>query len=320
MKKIKALLLILICSLMLWINLSFATDLNTNKYNIKTDTNGWTDRTSSSYLGDFSNGSWGFFDTTDLWNKWVETVWHKLIYDAKNVIIAISIVFLFLILIRVAFSKWNEEDQKKWRLWILWTILWIVLIQASSTVMSQFFDKDFSNPNEVINIYDKIFKPTALLLENLAAFIFLAMAIMSYYRMVSAWWEDEKMKKWKNAIMFSCLWIFLIKAAWFLVSKTTWLIDATNYAINAPNWTDIVADPKITELPTIIASWIKYINGFIWVVVVIMIIYAWFLIMSWSWDESKIKKGKNIIMYSVIWIFVLMTSYLILNLFIGIAR
>ncbi|MDD2515965.1 MAG: hypothetical protein PHF46_04600 [Candidatus Gracilibacteria bacterium] len=320
MKKIKALLLILICSLMLGINLSFATDLNTNKYNIKTDTNGGTDRTSSSYLGDFSNGSGGFFDTTDLGNKGVETVGHKLIYDAKNVIIAISIVFLFLILIRVAFSKGNEEDQKKWRLGILWTILGIVLIQASSTVMSQFFDKDFSNPNEVINIYDKIFKPTALLLENLAAFIFLAMAIMSYYRMVSAGGEDEKMKKGKNAIMFSCLGIFLIKAAGFLVSKTTGLIDATNYAINAPNGTDIVADPKITELPTIIASGIKYINGFIGVVVVIMIIYAGFLIMSGSGDESKIKKGKNIIMYSVIGIFVLMTSYLILNLFIGIAR
>jgi hypothetical protein len=50
--------------------------------------------------------------------------------------------------------------------------------------------------------------------------------------------------------------------------------------------------------------------------VVLMILYAWFLVLTSWWDEEKYKKAKKIILYSWIWILILFASYLILTFFI----
>jgi hypothetical protein len=54
-------------------------------------------------------------------------------------------------------------------------------------------------------------------------------------------------------------------------------------------------------------------NGFIWLIVVILIIYAWFMVLTSVWDEEKLKKAKSIIMYIAIWLFILVANYLILT-------
>ncbi len=50
---------------------------------------------------------------------------------------------------------------------------------------------------------------------------------------------------------------------------------------------------------------VKYLLGFVTVIAIIYMIYWWFTMMISAWDEEKVKKTKNIIIYVIIWIFVI---------------
>jgi hypothetical protein len=57
-------------------------------------------------------------------------------------------------------------------------------------------------------------------------------------------------------------------------------------------------------------------NSFVWIIVILMIIYAWFTVLTWAWDEEKLKRAKTSILYIAIWILILIINYLILTFFI----
>lgn len=68
--------------------------------------------------------------------------------------------------------------------------------------------------------------------------------------------------------------------------------------------TDQTASSYIQEV-------IIFLIGFISLIAVIYIIYAWFNIMIGSWDEEKIKKSKSTIFYVIIGLLVIYFAYTI---------
>jgi hypothetical protein len=66
----------------------------------------------------------------------------------------------------------------------------------------------------------------------------------------------------------------------------------------------------------IIISVINWLNGFVAIAVLIMIIYAGAQIMLSAGDEEKIKKGKQSIIYIAIGLTVLVMNFLILTFFL----
>ena len=38
-----------------------------------------------------------------------------------------------------------------------------------------------------------------------------------WFRILTAWWDDENVKKWKKIVLYSLLWIFIISIAWSIV-------------------------------------------------------------------------------------------------------
>jgi len=61
---------------------------------------------------------------------------------------------------------------------------------------------------------------------------------------------------------------------------------------------------------------VVFLIGFITLVAVIYIIYAGFQILIWNWDEEKLKKSKQTILYVVIWIIVIWLAYTITDFII----
>ncbi len=67
---------------------------------------------------------------------------------------------------------------------------------------------------------------------------------------------------------------------------------------------------KITEINTLetrgaseyIQDVVGYILTFVALIAIIIIIYAWFNLLTSIWDEDKAKKSKQIIMYAILWI------------------
>lgn len=64
----------------------------------------------------------------------------------------------------------------------------------------------------------------------------------------------------------------------------------------------MVTDQKFSEY----SQWIvAYILGFIYLVAIALIIYAWFNILTWVGDDEKVKKSKKIIFFVVLWILII---------------
>lgn len=56
-----------------------------------------------------------------------------------------------------------------------------------------------------------------------------------------------------------------------------------------------------------------YLLWFIYLLSVILIIYAWFNLLTWAWDEEKAKKSKTMIIYVVVWIAIIFLAWPIVN-------
>lgn len=50
---------------------------------------------------------------------------------------------------------------------------------------------------------------------------------------------------------------------------------------------------------------VVYVLWFVYLIAIILIIYAWFNILTWAWDEEKVKKSKKIIFFVVLWVVII---------------
>ena len=245
----------------------------------------------------------------NVWDKWFFTFLVKIARALKNIFFAIAWIYFLIIAIRLLFTENSEEEFWKFKKWILWITVWIIIMQlAYSFVMTtQNQWVSWALANEILK---NIVLPLIKLLETAASFFFIAIAIFAFYRMVTAAWDDEKAKSWKMSIFYAIIG--------FIVIKVSALIVKAVYSKTLCDWENNVSctATDIEEGTSIIFKVINWMNGFVWIAVVIMIIYAWVQIIFSNWDEEKIKKAKTSLIYIFIWIFILMMNYLILTFFL----
>ncbi len=80
--------------------------------------------------------------------------------------------------------------------------------------------------------------------------------------------------------------------------------DSTRPVLKAQLWW--LSDKPITVYAQDI---VKYLLSFVSLVAVFYIIYAGFQVMTGAWDEEKMKKAKNVILYVVIGIIIMWLAY-----------
>lgn len=85
----------------------------------------------------------------------------------------------------------------------------------------------------------------------------------------------------------------------FWANKTIlgWLVKATT---SNPHW--------------FLTKWIAEAIKYVWLLAIISLIIWWFIYITSMWDDSKTKKAKNIIIYSIAWIIVAMSAFAIVEL------
>jgi hypothetical protein len=113
--------------------------------------------------------------------------------DLKNVIMLIAIIYLVISVFRILVSGGSEEDVKKWKATIIWTTLGIVVMQSAFSVVDLLYDKNV-NGNTALAFSKNIIMPFVHLIQLLASFAFLAMAIFAFYKIVTAGGDEEKAK------------------------------------------------------------------------------------------------------------------------------
>jgi Type IV secretion system pilin len=283
------------------------TDLN-----IKGDARGGVTR--EGYIETFRSGFWWYFFYGDATGEsGAKYLMITIARDLKNVVILLAIVYLFIMVIKLIFSNGTEEDVKKWRWGIIWASLGIIVMQIAYVLISTLFDKKITGVT-AFDFLDKIIYPFVRLLELLASFAFLAMAFYAFYLIITAGWVEDKAKKGKQTIIFAIIGFLLIKIPRTLVESIYGKAECETGFLGIGVCQ--ITSPNLSATVQIMTKVINYFNGFIGLITVILIIYAWFLVLTGAWDDEKLKKAKSIIVYAFIGIFLLVSSYALFNFFV----
>lgn len=311
MKNIIKILALILALFSFWIssNYVFADDpLN----NVELNTESWVDRNDK--LSNFWNDD-NFFNIETWWVKWAQNTLLKVAKDLKDLFFWLATLYLMIIVIKVLFANNTEEEVEKFKKWIIWTTIWILVMQSAYAFVRTIYAKDQLWAWLAFNFIDNIVNPIIGLLEVFASIFFLAIAIMSFYKLITANWDEEKVKSWKMSIFYAVVWFILIKLAKVIVEGVYGKINCSNSGIVqvVPNCID---KADVTWFAGIMLDVLNWINSFIWIVVVIMIIYTWAQVLLSAWDEEKLKKAKTSILYIAIWLAILAMNYLIITFFI----
>lgn len=325
MKKILKIILALFISFSFWFitNSSFAVDIgievnsssSESNVEITNNWNSWTDR--NDILDDFWNNEDGFFQSTTGWEKWIYLSLVRIAKDLKNLFFWLSSIYLMIIVVKVLFADNTEDEIDKFKKWIIWITIGIIVMQSAYAFTINLYNKDIWE-KLAIDFMDNMIYPAIHLMEVLASVFFIAVAIFAFYRLVTSDGDEEKAKQWKMTIVYAIIWVIVIKFAKTIV---TWVYGEIKDCNVSVFWVDIWTrcldqHPDITWFAADMMQIINWMNGFIWLIVVIMIIYSWSqVLLSWG-DEEKLNKAKKSLIYIAIWLFILAANWLILTFFI----
>ncbi len=314
----RILLIILLFSIIIFISWNIqveaATNYNTNI--IIDNPDNWTNRNTD--LDSFWNSESEFFK---LWShKWEQWLFYTLVEIAqslKNLFFWLATIFYIVIAIKLLVADNTEEEVGKFKKGIVWITIWLMIMQIAYAFTLTLYARNIWE-SLAFDLIDNIINPFIWLLEVLASMFFIAIAIFSFFRMITANWKEEEITKAKMSILYAIMWFILIKIAKIIVEWVYWKLECSSASVAWFNIeiTSCIWEAQLDTLAGTFMQIINWANWFIWIITLLLIIYAWFNILFSAWDEEKIKKAKNTILYIAIWIFLLVINYLLLTFFI----
>lgn len=239
-----------------------------------------------------------------------------------DIVLAICIVYFFIIVIKLIFSENWEEESWNFKKWFIWISIWIIVIQMAKLFVYSIVSKETIEKSSSSSLWEisntlllEIVQPLTRLIETWASFIFILIWIYAFFKLISTNWDEEKAKKWKMMIFYSIIWFIIIKLAAPLISAVYWKCEKTKTDNIIWVW-KCEHTTNISWVSGIITNIINWINSFVWIWVIIMIIYIWLQIIFSNGDEEKLKSWKKSLFFIVIWIWILVMNYLILIFFL----
>jgi hypothetical protein len=258
-----------------------------------------------------------FIGVTTGWERGLYNTLIRFAGDLKNLFYAIATIYFLVICLKLIFASNTEEELWKFKKWILWITAGLIVMQLAFAFTKILFDNGVSAQLGA-SLIENLIYPMIALIQTLAAVFFMAMAIFAFYRLVTANGNEEAIKSGKMTILYALIGFMIVRFAKAIVEAFYGRINCESFSLgfvqaggeNCMNRTDV------SEWINIIITVINWLNGFVAIVVLIMVIYAWAQIMLSSGDEEKIKKGKQSIIYIAVWLAVLVMNFLILTFFL----
>ncbi len=268
-------------------------------------------------LQDFDENN-QFIKVTTWWEKGLFNTLIRFARDLKNLFYAIATIYFLVIALKLIFASNTEEELWKFKKWIIWITVGLIVMQLAFAFAKIMFDQGVS-ARLGASLLEHMVWPIILLIQTLASIFFIAMAIFAFYSLVTANGNEEAIKKGKTTILHALIGFMIVRFARGLVEAFYGHIDCGSFALwfitvegeNCINTVDI------SEWTGIIITILNWFNGFVAIAVLLMIIYAGAQILLSAGDEEKIKKWKTSIIYIAIWLGILALNYLILTFFLA---
>lgn len=87
-------------------------------------------------------------------------------------------------------------------------------------------------------------------------------------------------------------------------------------------WVDAIRDINVIETQRTASQYIQdiaqYILNFLAFIAIFVIMYAWFKLLFWMWEEDAAKKSKQIIIYAILWLVIIYIAWPLIDFVIWI--
>ncbi|MBX9809556.1 hypothetical protein K2X92_04175 [Candidatus Gracilibacteria bacterium] len=298
-------------------SLSAAGNTDNNVREVNISDSGHSNDELNSFIGPLRSF---FFSDSGSGSEGILGAFTTIAFQIKNFFIGVAILFLIVGVLKLLFSSSDEENVKKWRNNIIWTSVGIFVMQIAFSVWNTLIlrsDSDIIGSSFGWDFWINIFAPIVNLLQMLAAFGFLFMAVWAFFMLVTAGGDEEKSKKAKNTILYAIVGFLLIRIPYAIVKAFYGRPGCEN---SGGGFITLgTCDIKSVDLSSgigIIGKIFTYFNTFLSVICVILIVYAGWLVLISGGEEEKLKKAKNTILYIVIGFVILVASHAIFRFFI----
>lgn len=232
----------------------------------------------------------------ELW-KATENIWFKIIDWIRYIFTWVLIILIIYAWIQMILSQWTDDDQlSKAKRSIWYAIVWMIFINFPMEIYKWLVsDRGWWIITIVnIDIFKNIVKNILTAIEIVIAWIAIFILVYEWIKLiVNSRKEEEAIKNAKQKIIriiialisiwFIEIWILFLKT-WDIENSTSIFQSIANLALYAA-----------------------------WPIAIFFIALAWYYYIFSNWDDEKVKKWKNIIINTSIWIIILLCIYVLLN-------
>ncbi len=217
----------------------------------------------------------------------------------KNIAIWLLLILFVWAWAYLMFFADNPEDVKTWLMNLLYLVLWAIILFFALWLIWDWLDFSsfewltWSADSIVKKLENNVMLTLIAILKWIAFFAAIIFIIYYWYEMITAFDSEEKLKAartWVLNVIYALLFIKILDYLYFITLQWSF-------------------KTKAVELVVSISKFLWYIAG---ISMVIMIIYAWYLMVTANWDDEQVSKAKNMVKTIFIAVLILMLFLLII--------
>lgn len=242
------------------------------------------------------------------------------------IVIIIAILFAIFGFYQLMFSD-KEDQRSKATNYILWWVVGIIIIQWSRFIYNTYFSiVNNDNVFEAIragslsslaaDFFEKLIYPFLNLGMYLIIGVLFIMLLMKSIQIITSP-SDDAFKKWQQIIVSSIIGIVVILLSKQIIQVvygkqedfTRW-VNETQGIFSA--WGTVLNERNYETVFNIV----NYFLGFLAFIIICLLIYNTYLIITNPTKEENIKKLRSNILYILLWLLTIWLSYVIVNFLI----
>lgn len=247
------------------------------------------------------------------WVKSVKTLILTIAKEIKNIFFAIASIYLIILVFRLLIAENAEEEFSKTKSWIIWTVIWIIIMQVSFSATSALIGTTV-DAWKATSFVANIAQPLLDMVMYVVPFMFMAIAIYSFFKIVTANGDETKIKQWRLSIIHASIAIIVIKVSQAFVNSVYWMINC-NQKSSISGQTKCLEKPDVWGITDIFFDLINWVNSFLAIIITVIFIYTWFSLITAAWDKAKMEKARRLLVYIIAWVILIVWSYSVVTFF-----
>lgn len=240
----------------------------------------------------------------------IEKTWISLLKTAKVILQWLLILFVVYIWVQMIISMWSDEEELwKAKRQIYYTLIALIFINIPWTIFNVFyggsrnaiwsnisagsFNGDAETQKSIFFDYslfwNTFFEKIIWFIQVAIFWIAVIMLIIAWIRILTSRWREERIKEWKNKIVWTIIWLLMLT-----------IIEL---------WKQFIFKWKVSDWVDLFKTLTDIALFFAWPIAIVFLTLAWYYYITSNWDEERTKKAKAIIINTILATIILLASY-----------